>query len=184
MGHLLPRAALWQERVSCPLEKPVRLPVGVSFASQRTRRSKKLGSSKKNEKTDKHHTLCNTWCCAFCLVFRSIFLGTRYLVFAAAGQRQRKKSINLKKGNKTTARSHPTTCRKRVAWKYICRPAPCVRFLGVFLFVLALVFRWHCGSTQRGRSRLVANISMIPRMWHGTVENEASEIPLPKPIES
>ena len=148
MGHLLPRAALWQERVSCPLEKTCATSGRSQFCLSTHSSIKKLGSSRKNEKTDKHHTLCNTWCCAFCLVFRTIFLGTRYLVFAAAGQRQRKKHKYLKKETKTTARSHPTTCRKRVTWKI--HLSTC-RFLGVFLFVLALVFRWHCGSTQRGR---------------------------------
>ena len=162
----------------------MRLPVGVSFASQRTRRSKKLGSSRKHEKTDKHHTLCNTWCCAFCLVFRTIFLGTRYLVFAAAGQRQRKKTKYLKKETKTTARSHPTTCRKRVTWKIhlsTCPLCPLSRSVFVCARPGLPVALWEHAA---GTSRLVANISMIPRMWHGTVENEASEIPLPKPIES
>ena len=100
-----------------------------------------------------------------------------------------KKHKYLKKETKTTARSHPTTCRKRVTWKIhlsTCPLCPLSRSVFVCARPGLPVALWEHAA---GTSRLVANISMIPRMmiprmWHGTVENEASETPLPKPIES
>ena len=121
-----------QERISCPLGKTCATS-GRSQFGFTTYPSIKNRSVRGRKKTDRHHTLCNAWCCAFCLVFCTSSLGTRYLVSTAAGQRQRKeKTIKQRTMQEQVAK--PTTLCERVMWKCTCRPSSRVRSLGVTFF--------------------------------------------------
>ena len=119
----------------------------------------KNGSSRQKERTDQYHALCNARYCAFCLVLCAIFLGTRYLVVAAAGQRQREKKVNItqqKMQQNSSRQLNQARLANTLLGKYTFRPAHRVRSLGVMFLALALIF-WYsstvgarCGDASHG----------------------------------